>query len=68
MGTTGAHVIEGEILALWREMGAEKSPLGYPISDVTNTDNGNGRVSRFQNGEIVWDLNVGPTAHVDATS
>jgi LGFP repeat-containing protein len=61
---TGAHVVEGEILALWREMGAEKSTLGYPISDETNTDDATGRVSRFQKGEIEWYFESGAKARV----
>jgi uncharacterized protein with LGFP repeats len=56
---TGAHVIEGEILTLWRTMGAEKSSLGYPISNETNTPDGNGRMIHFQYGDIVWHDDTG---------
>jgi hypothetical protein len=57
---TGAHIVSGEILALWRSLGAQGGALGYPISDETNTDDATGRVSRFQHGEIVMDGRTSP--------
>jgi hypothetical protein len=63
---TGAHVVEGEILDLWRKLGAEKSTLGYPIADETNTYDARGRVSRFQHGQIVWDPETGAVAKLKA--
>jgi hypothetical protein len=56
---TGAHVVEGEILTLWRQLGAEKSAMGYPISDETNTPDALGRVSHFRHGDIVWHPETG---------
>src|SRR5262249_47176907 len=52
--STGAHVIQGEIRDLWLKLGAQKSKLGYPIEDETDTPDGRGRMSRFQRGEIWW--------------
>ena len=30
---TGAYIVAGETLFHWRELGAERGPLGYPVSD-----------------------------------
>lgn len=51
---TCAHVVQGDILKLWRQLGATHGKLGYPISDEEFTADGRGRVSVFQHGEIVW--------------
>jgi uncharacterized protein with LGFP repeats len=51
---TCAHVVEGEILKLWRQLGETRSQLGYPISDEEFTADGRGRVSIFQRGQIIW--------------
>jgi hypothetical protein len=56
---TGAHVVSGDILALWRKLGAEKSVLGYPTSEETNAEDATGRVSHFQHGDIVWHQETG---------
>jgi len=60
---TGAHVVTGDILAAWRKLGAEKSPLGLPIADPTRTDDGAGQLSRFEHGEIVSRADSGITIH-----
>jgi uncharacterized protein with LGFP repeats len=52
--TICAHVVQGEIRALWLKMGAQQSPLGYPLSDEIDTPDGHGRMSRFEHGEIWW--------------
>lgn len=49
---TGAHVVGGDIRALWGAMNAEAGPLGYPVSDEYAIPGG--RRSDFQNGSIVW--------------
>jgi uncharacterized protein with LGFP repeats len=51
---TGAHVVHGEIRALWLRMGAESGDLGYPISCEEPTPDGRGRQSRFEFGQIEW--------------
>ena len=56
---TGAHVLHGDIAALWRSMGAERSIHGFPRSDELSTPNGRGRYNNFQNGGIYWRPGVG---------
>lgn len=53
---TGPHEVHGPIRERWKEMGWERSFLGYPISDVeANPDHGSrGKFSRFQGGYISW--------------
>jgi uncharacterized protein with LGFP repeats len=50
---TGAHEVHGVILAKYKSLGAERSPLGYPTSDEQAAANG-GRVSFFQNSAIYF--------------
>ncbi|WP_395811864.1 endonuclease/exonuclease/phosphatase family protein [Archangium minus] len=47
---TDAHAIHGDILSRWEEMGAERSSLGYPISDVQTTPGGES--CQFQHGSL----------------
>lgn len=56
---TGAHFVYGIIGQRYRELGAEKSPLGYPTSDEQGTAAGGGRYNTFQNGAIYWRPVVG---------
>ena len=57
--TTGAHVVHGAILRLWRTMGFERSAHGYPRTDEFPTPNGRGRYNSFENGGIYWLPGVG---------
>jgi uncharacterized protein with LGFP repeats len=50
---TGAHEVHGTIGALYVALGAERSALGYPVSDESDAPGG-ARVSRFQHGAIRW--------------
>ncbi len=59
---TGAHEVHGSILARYLQLGAEKSFLGYPVSDEL-AGAGQARVSNFQHGQIAWS-----PAHGAATS
>ncbi|MGU3391543.1 LGFP repeat-containing protein [Sphingomonas sp. M1A8_2b] len=59
---TGAHEVHGAILARYLQLGAEKSFLGYPVSDEV-AGAGQSRVSNFQHGQIAWSA-----AHGAATS
>jgi uncharacterized protein with LGFP repeats len=59
---TGAHEVHGQILALWANMGFERSKLGYPTSDEVNMPGG--RMSRFEHGEIRWTPTGGPKATI----
>jgi hypothetical protein len=51
---TGAHLIYGYIRDKWIALGREKGPNGYPTSDETDASSGQGRLSQFQQGAIVW--------------
>jgi hypothetical protein len=64
---TGAHMVIGLILARWSELGWEKSYLGYPLTDEINLSDGSGRVSRFQNGELVWHSATNKVTEVRST-
>ena len=54
----GAFEVHGAILDRWAALGFEKSYLGYPQSDEYDWDDpfteGPARISRFENGSIVW--------------
>ncbi len=63
---TGAHVVHGAILRLWRTMGFERSAHGYPRSDELPTPNGRGRYNSFENGGIYWLPGVGARSVVGA--
>jgi hypothetical protein len=52
----------GEILAKWKEMGAERSPLGSPVGDVQEAIGG-GLQRTFRNGIIRWS----PQSGLDVT-
>jgi hypothetical protein len=60
---TGAHEVRGAILQRWRELGAERSSLGYPISDEGPVADGGagGRVSFFEGGPLYWSACSGVT-------
>jgi glucose/arabinose dehydrogenase len=51
---TGAHEVHGKILDLWRTMGFERSPHGYPRTNELATPNQRGRYNSFENGGIYW--------------
>ncbi|MDO9355591.1 MAG: hypothetical protein Q7T55_17955 [Solirubrobacteraceae bacterium] len=55
--STGAFALHGEILELWRQLGAESGALGLPLSDehdLVQRGRAVGRRSVFQHGEISW--------------
>jgi len=52
--STGAREVHGLIRARWAELGWEKSWLGYPMTDEIDTYDGEGRVSKFEGGELIW--------------
>jgi aldose sugar dehydrogenase len=56
---TGAHVIQGSIFEKWKSMGAERSFLGYPITDEMTLPEGKGAISYFQGGAIMWTQETG---------
>jgi uncharacterized protein with LGFP repeats len=55
----GAFEVHGGIYAKWAGLGAERSFLGYPISDETGTPDGRGRYNHFQYGSIYWTPQTG---------
>ncbi len=57
---TGAHLVTGAILGLWRAHGADLGPVGFPITDELGTPDGVGRYNHFQYGSIYWTPALGP--------
>jgi uncharacterized protein with LGFP repeats len=56
--TTGAHVVRGDILARWRQWGAESGALGYPTGDETAGPDG-GYLTTFRGGTVYWSPGTG---------
>ncbi|WP_448617631.1 hypothetical protein [Geodermatophilus sp. URMC 65] len=54
---TGAHVVRGDILARWRQLGAESGRLGYPIGDDAAV--AGGYQTAFRNGTVYWSRSTG---------
>ena len=62
--STGAHLVQGEILKAYTAQGGPTGKLGFPTSDETETGggykvSGGGWVSEFQHGTIAWTNNGG---------
>jgi hypothetical protein len=57
--TVWAHEVHGAIRELYRSLGAECGPLGYPVTDELKTPDGIGRYNQFQNGFIYWSPETG---------
>ncbi len=55
---TGAHVVRGDILARWRQWGAESGALGYPTADETAGPDG-GYLTTFRGGTVYWSQSTG---------
>jgi uncharacterized protein with LGFP repeats len=62
---TGAHAMSGPIGDMWLSLGAERSELRYPTSDVTTLPDGR-RVQHFEHGVIIWTQQDGPLVEVSA--
>jgi uncharacterized protein with LGFP repeats len=58
---TGAHMVFGAIADKYRELGLERSPIGYPTTDEFATAKG-GRRNNFQGGLIIWSQKTGARA------
>lgn len=54
-----AFEVHGLIRDRWAAVGWENSPLGFPITDEHDTDDGRGRASRFEGGSISWTPTLG---------
>ena len=60
--STGAHLVQGEILNTYTAQGGPGGNLGFPTSDEAQTGggpkaNGGGWISQFQHGTITWTNN-----------
>jgi hypothetical protein len=53
-GETGAYEVRGEIYKKWKQLGWERSALGYPTTDEAGTPDGRGRFNHFQGGSIYY--------------
>jgi uncharacterized protein with LGFP repeats/glucose/arabinose dehydrogenase len=56
---TGAQEVYGGIRERWRELGWERSYLGYPMTGETGTPDGVGRFNHFTGGSIYWTPGTG---------
>lgn len=52
--STGAHEVRGAIAVTWRALGADRSAVGYPVSDERATADGRGRYNDFTAGSVLW--------------
>ncbi len=53
--STGAHEVQGAILAKYVQLGASSGFLGFPVTDETTTPvKREGRYNQFSNGYIYW--------------
>ena len=55
--SSGAHVVRGALLSMWRELGAQAGPMGFPTGDVKTVPGG--YTSDFQRGGIYWSAATG---------
>ena len=70
--STGAHLVQGEILKVYTAEGGPAGKLGFPTSDEAQTGGGakvtgGGWISEFQNGTITW-LNNGGGAFTETVT
>ena len=60
---TGAHEVHGAIRDTWVALGAERGPLGYPITSERTTGEGGGRYNDFRGpagvGSVLWRSDLG---------
>lgn len=59
---TGAHAVLGAIDAQYAASGGPAGPLGLPQSDEEDTQDGQGRFTKFANGSIYWTPGSGANA------
>ncbi|MGY1764650.1 hypothetical protein ACI79N_24785, partial [Geodermatophilus sp. SYSU D00805] len=58
--TTGAREVRGDILATWRQIGAQAGVLGYPVGGDEAVPGG--YRTRFQGGTLYWSPGTGAKA------
>jgi LGFP repeat len=49
-----AYMVTGLIRDKWKDLDAEMSILGYPVTDETDTPDRTGRYNHFEHGSIYW--------------
>ncbi|MGY1741952.1 MULTISPECIES: hypothetical protein [unclassified Blastococcus] len=57
--STGAHVVRGALLDMWRRLGAQDGPMGYPTGDDAGVPGG--FKTDFAGGSIYWSAATGAT-------
>ena len=62
---TGAHIVAGDIRQEYLRQGGPLGDLGYPIASETHSEDHHGRLSRFENGTIVWYAESGAHTQLD---
>jgi hypothetical protein len=62
---TSAHAMSGPIGDMWLSLGAERSELCYPTSEVTTLPDGR-RIQHFEHGAIIWTQQDGLLVEVSA--
>jgi hypothetical protein len=55
---TDAHEVHGLIFSKWAQLGWERSVLGYPTTDETDSAIAPGRYNLFQGGRILWQFDA----------
>jgi uncharacterized protein with LGFP repeats len=60
---TDAHEVHGAIRAAWKDMGWERSSLGYPTSDEYDPGKPGWRRSDFEHGRMDWSAEGGARLH-----
>jgi len=51
---TGAWEVHGAVLGTWSSLGAQNSPVGYPVTDERGAPDGVGRYNVFARGSVFW--------------
>jgi hypothetical protein len=64
---TGAHEVHWLIEQMWAKLGWETSYLHYPMTDEQDTYDQQGRVSKFQGGELIWHRATNAVSEVKST-
>jgi uncharacterized protein with LGFP repeats len=60
--TTGARLLDKPVYQAWANTGWENGPLGYPVTDVTRTPNGQAQYVHFQRGSVYSSAATGARA------
>ncbi|GAB3357539.1 N-acetylmuramoyl-L-alanine amidase [Modestobacter lapidis] len=60
--TTGARLLDKAVYGAWAATGWETGPLGYPVTDLTRTPNGQAEYVHFQRGSVYASAATGARA------